>query len=335
MSKFFVCPAASGTELNLFDGATGEIVSTKTMPFSASSGALFDMSYDGTIAAVTFYLQGYVWFWNQATGQTSQIQAGTYVGAGHGFDGEGTFYLGASEQYLKVVAPYTAGSFVAAPGVGAIYPGQLPERALCLSGGGLARMDLTTGAVGTVIGEGEEIGPAVADTSGSYAISCIDYRYGAKIRNYDTGVTVAQIGPTSGASAADIRGMPYFTSDGSGYVLKISEGALGLGLLGATSVRPIPLDAVIDYAADLAYVYLEGLLDDNTVLLSSVAIRNMLVAFDLTTQQIVWQNSNGRNVSQSGSDAKGCGVQPTFGPGGNPPEPAGFWKELLLAYEAA
>lgn len=342
MAKFFATLGSPGDIINVFDGATGALVGAKSIPNNVASGAYFDMSFDGQIVAVTAYNQGYVWFWNQSTGQTSQVPASGFVGAGHGFDGNGVFYLGGYQQYLKISPPYASAETIStAPLAVTIYPGQVPDQSIALqrdTGTGattFVRFDLATGDAGTSIGNTGEQGPAIADTTSSFALTWMSNAYGVRVWEYESGLPAGQSGPTSGAQAGDFRSGVGFTSDGQSFAIKTGDNTVGIGVMGAGSMRQVSLDPVLPFSADNAVVYLEGLLDDETALLSSGAARNMLLALNLTTGLIAWQNSNGYNQWQGFGDARSCGVQPTLGPGGNPPEPAGFWKELLLAYETA
>ena len=342
MAKFFASIGSPGNIINIFDGATGDLVSSKTLPNNVAGSSYVDMSFDGHIVAVTANAQGYVWFWNQATGQTSQVSFSGSTGAGHGFDGNGVFYLGSYQQYFVFAPPYTS---VVAVGTGSVsltlYPGQIPEKSIALrrvsatGATSYVRMDLSSGLIGTQIGNVSEQGPALADTQGAFALTWMDSNYGVRFWDYETGVPSGQIGPVSGAQASSFRSGIGFTSDGVGFVIKTSDNTVGVGVIGTGLSRQVSLDPVLPYSADNAYAFVEGLLDDDVVLLSSAAANRMLLALNLTTGQVVWQNTKGYGQWQGFGDARSCGVQPTLGPGGNPPAPTGFWKELLLAYETA
>lgn len=342
MAKRFASLGNPGDVINVFDGATGALLYSKSLPSTVSGSAYFDMSYDGMVVAVTAYGQGYVWFWDLQTGLTTQISASGFSAAGHGFDGNGTFYLGGYQQYLKIAAPYTSAVTIStAPAALTIYPGQLPEKAIALQrmpdtgATSYVRINLGTGQIGAAIGNTGEQGPAMADTQSAYALTWLSSAYGVRQWNYASGESIGQIGPVSGAAAGDFRSGIGFTSDGQGFVIKTSDNTVGVATLGIASARQVSLDPVATYSADNAYVYFEGLLTDEIALLSSGAARGMLLALNLTTGQVVWQNSNGYNQWLGFGDGKACGVQPTLGPGGTPPVTTGFWKDIVLAYETA
>jgi hypothetical protein len=342
MAKRFASLANPGDVINVFDGATGALLYSKSLPSTVSGSAYFDMSFDGLVVAVTAYGQGYVWFWDLQTGAATQIAASGFSAAGHGFDGNGTFYLGGYQQYLKIAAPYTSAITInTAPAALSIYPGQVPEKAIALQripdtgATSYVRINLGTGQIGASIGNTAEQGPAIADTQSAYALTWLNSAYGVRQWNYATGDLIGQIGPTSGAVAGDFRSGIGFTSDGQGFVIKTSDTAIGVATLGIASARQVSLDPVADYAADTSYVYVEGLLTDEIALLTSGAARGMLLALNLTTGQVVWQNSNGYNQWLGFGDARACGVQPTLGPGGTPPVTTGFWKDIVMAYETA
>lgn len=337
MAKKFACLTPSGSEINVFDGATGNIVVSKTLPDTLTFGYKINISYDGRYVAVLAGAKGYVWFWNLESGQTSRVSL-SVIGSGQGFDGAGIYYVGGNLSYMKIAPPYGFAVGVStAPYSLTLYPSQIPEKSVALQripatgDTSYVRIDLSTGRIGAPIGNPGETGPAQANLDGTRVLTWFNSDYGVRFWEYDTGNPLSRTGPTSGAQARDFRGGFGFTSDSQQYVIKTSDNTVGIGSFGSAP-RQVSLNPVTEYSADNAYVYVEGLLDDDTVLLSSAAIRNMLVAFSLVSGQVVWQNSLGSNFWLGSGDAKATGVQPMLGQVG-PPVETGFWKDLLLSYE--
>jgi hypothetical protein len=338
MAKKFACLSPSGDEINVFNGATGEIVVSKSLPDNVAASYFIDISYDGAYVAVTAPLKDYVWFLATESGNTSRVSTSGLSSGGRGFDGNGTFYVGGSLAYLKIAPPYGFAVPVNTSPVSlTLFPSQIPEQSVAVqripSTGATSyvRLDLTTGRIGAPIAYPNETGPIRVNSDSTNAMTWFSGNYGVRFWDYSTGNPLSQTGPTAGAQANEFRSGFGLTSDGQKYVIKTSDNTIGIGDFGSAP-RQVSLDAVTEYSADNAYTFLEGMLDDNTVLLSSATIRNMLVAFSLVSAQVVWQNSSGYNAWSGAGDAKSLGVQPTAGPV-DPPASTGFWKDLLLAYE--
>ena len=342
-NRFAIVTADTVAPLKIFDGATGEVIDEYSPPAQLVSNSGYNcrvkMSYDGNIVAIHStlnYLK--VWIVNLATGHESTVDLDS-ISLNIGFDGQGVLYVGLYDKYLKIAPPYASAE--------TIFPGKAIEIVTCQKSqssiaslrntetgeGGYYQYDLTTGEAGSETGipNAYEI-----DTQSSVVFGLLDGAgYGARQWDYSTGAALAQIGPTRGDGEGRSR-VVGFTSDGLSYVMKTGPNTMGKGRVGQGTTI-VPMDSVLPLSGDNSAMIFEGLLDDSTALLSQAAFpRTLLVAFNVVTGQVVWSNNNGNNQGDSfSSECARAGVQLTLGPGGNPPEPVGFWKDLLLAYQTA
>jgi len=346
MAKKFALVGGTADVLNVFDGDTGTQLSSNPLPEYLGSDYSVDMSYDGNIVAVTAWVKNYVWFKNLSTGAETQVSCVGFVNAGRGFDGAGAFYVGGNGQYLRILAPYGASTTVATSAPVTVFPNQVPELSACrvrnpdTGEQSLYTFNLVTGVIGDTFGfdvDGSVL--ASVDTTCTHILTSMPTGYGIRIWDYATLEFNDYVGPASGAGTTQTRRGVAFTSDGAEFVIKTRDNYLGIGTFGGLGIRSMVLDAVLDYSADNAYTVVEGMLDDTHVLLSSLAIQNMLVSFNLITGAVDWENSNGHSLGSSTQDGRYVGVQPTTGPGATPPDPPTppaegvFWTGMVQCIE--
>ena len=343
MSQKFAIVTDGASPLKIFDGSTGAVIRSYTPPSQFTSGGGYstriNISYDGNIVALQTFSGTKIWFLNIATGAQSQLEIGE-TPTTCGFDGNGRFYVELYKKYLRIDPPYSSfQSFSFAQPIN-IVPCQTAEKSVAIffNAQGVRtvyRFDLSTGIIGSVFGS-----PSAyqVDNKGTHVFglhSISNPPYGAKQWNYETGAAEGSAGPSSGNNQGRSR-VIGFTGDGLKWAMKTGESSMGFGRLG-DSLATIPMTSVLPLSGDNSSMIFEGLLDDTVALFSQADFsRNLLVAFDLVTGQIKWSNNNGDNhgdVSQP-FDCATAGVQPIYVQGGViPPDPPGFWKELILAYE--
>lgn len=338
MARIFACVSQNGLRLNIFDGATGEVISDHALPDNLLGQAQVDVSFDGRYIAVLAGNKDYVWFHDRQAGTSGTVTLSGTIGGGRGFDGENNYYVGGYQQYRKISPPFTASTLINTPGVAyTLYPAPVAEKAIVLERNPntgetrFIRFDLSTGNPGEQIGNPGEQGPAATDADAANAFTGVS-TYGVTQWDYDSGSYVQTIGPASGAVATSFRFGLGFTDDGSKFVLKANDNALGVGSIGGGGITQVSLDPVLQYSADNAYTVMEGMVSNEIAVLSSASQRQMLVGFNVVTGQVVWHNTLGSNTWNTAGDPRSLGVQGVAA-GYVPPEPAGFWKDLLLAYE--
>jgi outer membrane protein assembly factor BamB len=296
------------------------------------------MSYDGNVIAVhSTFNYTKVWFLNLVTNQATTVELND-ISNTVGFDGDGSFYVGLAQKYLKIDPPYTSATTFFLDKTITIIPCQDGTNSVAeltdpnTGEGGLFQFNLKTAQVGADVG----ITTAYQiDTQSKHVFGALPSAgYGARQWNYATGGAETQIGPVRGAGEGSSK-LVGFTSDGNLYAMKIGPNNMGRGQLGGGPAT-IPMDAILPLSGDNSTMIFEGLLDDTTALLSHAASpRSLLVAFDLTNGQVKWSNNNGNNQADPtfAQESARAGVQPILGPSGPPPQPVGFWKENVLAYE--
>lgn len=340
--RFAIVTDDQTAPLKVFDGATGDLVEEYSPPAQLVANSGFNcrvkMSYDGNVVAIySTFNYTKVWFLNLVTNQQTTVELNDITTVA-GFDGEGSFYVGLNQKYLKIDPPYSQAQTFFLDKAITIIPCQDATRSMAglsdpnTGEGSVFQFDLTTAAVGA------DVGIPVAyqiDTQSRYVFGSLPSAgYGARQWDYSTGQAKTQIGPSRGPGEGSSR-VVGFTSNGNLYAMKIGPNAMGRGQLGSGPAI-IPMDAVLPLSGDNSAMIFEGLLDDTTALLSHAASpRSLLVAFDLVSGQVKWSNNNGNNQADPtfGQESARAGVQPILGPSGPPPQPAGFWKENVLSYE--
>lgn len=342
MSKIFAL-VIDGTTVRIMSGDSGDILHEESLPDALGANYYCDVSYDGKTIAVTAWAKGYVWFYNLQSGAATTVPSAGFVGAGHGFDGDNVFNLGGNQQYMRVAPPYVAASIIGTPGLAVtIGPNQQPEKSSAVirdpntGEQTFHKFNLLTGEVGDAFGVAAANMPTLTETGSKYIVAWITQQYGIRLYEYDSLAPRDVIGPHSGAGARQTSRGYAFTSDGTQYVIKTSDSQLAIGTFGVPgSTRQIALDSVTTYSADNAFVSIEGMLDDTHVLLSSSAIQNMLVSFNIITGAVAWANSNGDQPNGSAQDLRYVGVQPTTGPAAppEPVDPTSFWTGFVQSFE--
>jgi hypothetical protein len=346
MSNVFALIANSGATLRIMNGSSGDILHEEPLPDSLGANYYCDVSYDGKIIAVTAWAKGYVWFYNQETSTSTSVPSAGFVGTGHGFDGDNVFNLGGNQQYMRIAPPYVAGSIIGTPGqVVTIAPNQQPAKSSAVirdpntGEQTFHKFNLLTGGIGDVFGVQASGTPTFTETGSKYILAWLPLQYGVRVYEYDSLAFNDVIGPRGGAGGGQTNKGFALTSDGTQFVIKSTDNQLSVGIFGSPgSARQVNLDSVADYSADNSYVSVEGMLDDTHVLLSSSAIQNMLVSFNILTGAVAWANSNGAQPNTSAQDLRYVAVQPTTGPGSTPippvpVDPTAFWTNVVQSYE--
>lgn len=344
MADRFVAIDRSDDAFNIFNCLTGELEDTMSLP-ARTGYSILDMSYDGQWVAVLALSLGKLWFVNIAgAGGTHTFDIEDTVPNGHGFDALGNYYLGrpaSGGSYFKFPAPYVSAELVTASEPISFVPSPTPERAMALhatSSGvaSYARFNLTSGALGGDFGPvpvDYAIGKAIISPGSDRAFVIYPDQYGVRAYNYDTGAPTGGTTPISGEGGSQGWNNGFgFSPDGAYFVVKLTDNSLGYGAVSGGVPTSISLDPVFQYTGNNAFIYVEGMLTSELALLTYGIF---MIAFNVLDGSVAWVTPYGADRRNPENKSSAC-LQPVgSGDTPEPPDPTGFWKDIVLAYESA